>query len=281
MDRANNVLSLDKFYPEKDLNITHVEETNDRITIKIKSISRTAVCPKCKCRTEKYHVTYSRIVQDLPILGRCVQLDIRAHEYKCVNDLCDVVSFSETFDGFLNNYSRMTERCSDFICTLALETSCEGCARICRKLGIRISGDTVIRLLLKRYEAMPDPEVGDVIGVDDFAYKKRNSYGTIIVDEKTHKPITLLDGRTGETLREWLKNNKHVKVITRDRASAYAKVISEELPDAMQIADRFHLHQNLLEAVKKALNHEMPATIVIPHVDNSSVLKEQGKKNRT
>ena len=123
--------------------------------------------------------------------------------------------------------------------------------------------------------------MGDVIGVDDFAYKKRNSYGTIIVDEKTHKPITLLDGRTGETLREWLKNNKHVKVITRDRASAYAKVISEELPDAMQIADRFHLHQNLLEAVKKALNHELPATIVIPHVDNSSVLKEQGKKNRT
>ena len=106
-----------------------------------------------------------------------------------------------------------------------------------------------------------------MIGVDDFAYKKRNTYGTIIVNEKTHEPITLLDGRDGETLREWLKNNKQVKVVTRDRASAYARVITEELPDAMQVADRFHLHQNLLEAIKKALNKEIPATITIPHAD--------------
>ena len=73
--------------------------------------------------------------------------------------------------------------------------------------------------------------------------------------KKTHEPIALLDGRNGDALRNWLKNNKHIKVVTRDRASAYAKVISEELPDAMQVADRFHLHQNLLEAIKKALNH--------------------------
>lgn len=97
----------------------------------------------------------------------------------------------------------------------------------------------------------PAPEVGDVIGVDDFAYKKRHSYGTIIVNERTHEPVTLLDGRDVDTLREWLKNNRNIKVVTRDRASAYAKVISEELPEAMQVADRFHLHQNLLEAIKK------------------------------
>lgn len=69
---------------------------------------------------------------------------------------------------------------------------------------------------------------------------------------------------------------KQVKVITRDRASAYAKVIAEELPDAMQVADRFHLHQNLLEAIKKALNKEIPATINIPHAD-----EEACKKNRS
>ena len=75
--------------------------------------------------------------------------------------------------------------------------------------------------------------MGDIIGVDDFAYKKRHTYGTIVVNENTHEPVTLLDGRNGDTLWEWLKNNKNVKVVTRDRASAYAKVISEELPDAM------------------------------------------------
>lgn len=83
-----------------------------------------------------------------------------------------------------------------------------------------------------------------------------------------------MEGRDGETLRKWLKENKHIKVITRDRASAYAKVIAEELPDVMQIADRFHLHQNLLEAVKKALNSHIPATITIPKNN------DEGKKNR-
>lgn len=197
-----------------------------------------------------------------------------------MNSECDVATIAETFDGFLNTYSRMTQRCADFICMLALETSCEGCARICKALGIKISGDTVIRLLLKKYESLPVPKAGDVIGVDDFAYKKRHTYGTIIVNEKTHEPVTLLDGRNGTALKDWLKNNKNIKVVTRDRASAYAKVISEELPDAMQVADRFHLHQNLLEAVKKALNHELPATVSIPHIEQSTAIEESCKKNR-
>ena len=77
------------------------------------------------------------------------------------------------------------------------------------------------------------------------------------------------------------KNHGHriIQVVTRDRASAYAKVISEELPDAMQVADRFHLHQNLLETIKKALNHELPATISIPHVDKSADSDQPCKKN--
>ena len=74
--------------------------------------------------------------------------------------------------------------------------------------------------------------------------------------------------------------SKHIKVVTRDRASAYAKVISEELPDAMQVADRFHLHQNLLEAIKKALNHTFPATVSITHVEQSTVIEEPCKKNQ-
>lgn len=87
---------------------------------------------------EKYHGTYNRKVQDLPILGKSVQLEICTHEYECVNDDCDVTSVAETFDGFLNAYSRMTERGADFICTLALETSCEGCSyrEIAKRMGI-------------------------------------------------------------------------------------------------------------------------------------------------
>lgn len=142
--------------------------------------------------------------------------------------------------------------------------------------------DSIIRLLLKRFEHQETVECGDVIGIDDCAFKKRNTYGTIIVDEKTHNPVSILDGRDGASLRQWLRKNKHVKTITRDRASAYAKVISEELPDVMQIADRFHLHQNLLDAVKGALNRVIPTTITIPHVQSERKCDRQaktGKKN--
>lgn len=159
----------------------------------------------------------------------------------------------------------MTERYADFICMLAMETSCEGCARICRAMNLQISGDSVVRLLTKRYRLQPVSECGSAIGVDDFAFKKRHTYGTIIVDQTTHRPVAILDGRDGMSLREWLKNNKHVKTVTRDRASAYSSAIQEILPDAMQIADRFHLHQNLLkETVKNTVNSVIPVDVRIP-----------------
>lgn len=132
-----------------------------------------------------------------------------------------------------------------------------------------ISGDSIIRLLTKRYVAQPEVLCGSIIGVDDFAFKKRHTYGTIILDEATHKPVAILDGRDGKTLKEWLSKNKHVKAVTRDRASAYSAAIKEILPDAMQIADRFHLYQNLLEAIRNTINSVLPVDIRIPSDSNS------------
>ena len=118
------------------------------------------------------------------------------------------------------------------------------------------------------------------IGIDDFSFKKRYNYGTIIVDERTHNPIAILDGRDGKSLLKWLKENRHIKVITRDRASAYAKVIEEELPGAMQIADRFHLHENLLHAIKKALYKEIPSSIKIENNSQTSLASKDDKNNK-
>ena len=176
----------------------------------------------------------------------------------------------------------MTERLSDFLCSLALETSCEGAARIAKNIKIKVSGDTIIKILLKKYDAMNTNTCSSTVGIDDFAFKKRHNYGTIIVDEKTHNPITILDGRDGKTLSKWLKQNKHIKTVTRDRASAYAKVIEQELPGVMQIADRFHIHQNLLQAIKKALYKEIPSSIKIENtIENqtNSHNEEPSKKN--
>ncbi|ALR90284.1 ISL3 family transposase [Clostridium butyricum] len=279
---CNSSIDLQNFFPTNKLKITNILEDTKVIKISLKSQSNNCICPKCNIISNKYHGTYIRKVQDLPILGKQVLLEINSYEYKCENIDCSNKTIVESFDGFISYYSRMTERLSDFLCTLALETSCEGAARIAKNMNIKVSGDTIIKILLKKYDEMKINTCSSTVGIDDFSFKKRHNYGTIIVDEKTHKPIAILDGRDGKTLSTWLKDNKHIKVVTRDRASAYAKVIEQELPGAMQIADRFHIHQNLLQAIKKSLYKEIPSTIKIENDIKTQCRSEQndhGKKN--
>lgn len=281
MSRINKSLDVQNFYP-KQLEIAQIEEKEHEIDIKIFAKTQECACPKCGTVSRHHHGTYSRKIQDLPILGKTTWLMVNAYEYQCDNPECDTSTFAESCEGFLNYYSRMTERCEDLVCTLALETSCEGCARICRNMNLKTSGDSIIRLLVKRFSMQPQAVCGETIGVDDFAFKKRNTYGTIIVDEKTHKPIAILQGRDGNTLKEWLSRNKHVKTVTRDRANAYSSAIQEILPDAMQVTDRFHLHQNLLEAIKDAVNSVMPVDIRVP-IDgrDEDIEPAEGKKKHS
>ena len=286
-------LDLQSFYPS-DLKILAVRETDDEIRIRMHSTSNNCKCHKCGAPLIKHHGSHHRTVQDLPILGKRVMLDMQIFDYNCTSATCGGrFASTETFDGFLSYNSRMTERLEDFMCLLATETSCEASARIMKAMKVKTSGDTVIRLLIKRYKAQPEPACGNIIGVDDFAFKKRQTYGTIIVDEETHDPVAVLEGRDGKSLKEWLKQNQHVTAVTRDRASAYAKAVEEVLPDCMQIADRFHLHQNLMDAVNKILGREIPATNAIPiekeNSENneadkpeiSTSMKGEGKKNAT
>ena len=260
---SNSTIDLQKFFPNNQLKITTIQATDQMIEIHLKSQTSSCKCPTCNLISNKYHGTYIRRVQDLPMLGKRVMLVITSYEYQCTNKSCPSKTIVETFDGFINYYSRMTERLTDFLCSLAFETSCEGAARIAKSMNIKISGDTIIKLLLKRYHNREEVPCSSTVGIDDFALKKGHHYGTIIVDKENHKPVAILKGRDGTTLSNWLKENRHIKTVTRDRASAYAKVIEQELPGTMQIADQFHIHQNLLDAIKKALYKELPSSIKV------------------
>lgn len=202
MSKEVSWFDLQNYYP-KELEIFSISEGEEEITLFMKSCSVCYTCPNCGCKTDQYHGTHRRKVQDLPMLGKGIMLHITLHEFQCINPNCSTSSVSENFHGFLNAYSRMTERLADFILTVALETSCEASARILKSMKIKISGDTVIRLLLNRYSKQDTPVCSARIGVDDFAYKKRHTYGTVIVEEETHQVITILDGRDGNTLKEW------------------------------------------------------------------------------
>jgi len=270
-------IDLSTFYPAS-LKIIKITEMKEEIHIFIKSQTHIQTCPSCKQECNEYHSTYRRKIQDLPIFGKTVIIHLTAYRYYCRNGECKQKVFCETVDDFFEFYKRMTGRLEDFLIALSLNTSCEGAARVCQLLGIKISGDTLIRKIIKRASEM-EPVKTDMIGVDDWAYKKGSTYGTIIVDGRTHKPIDLLDGRDGKGLKEWLKQNQQVKIVTRDRASAYASAISEVLPEAMQIADRFHLHQNLLVAIKNVTTQEIPAKVkIVQNCEQKTVEQVKSKK---
>jgi len=279
MNKPSNI-DMQMFYPAS-LKITDIAEDERSLTISMKSQQHGHACLKCGQVMGIYHATYVRTVQDLPIFNKNVILKITAYDYFCSNDVCETKTFAEEYGSFVGRSGRMTDRLEDFVRTLALETNCEGAAAICKEMGIMISGDTIIRILRKLAD-QPPPPCGEAIGVDDFAYRKGQTYCTVICDATTHQPVEVLDGRDSDALREWLKRNKQVKKVARDRAGAYAKAISEELPHAMQIADRFHLHQNLLKAVKEALKHELPRNIAIPnHPESLLSAPIDSKKNGT
>ncbi|WP_160317156.1 transposase family protein, partial [Oxobacter pfennigii] len=130
--QAINAFEIQSFFPKDSLIITNIENKDHQIIIKMKSKSSSCECPACHTTSNHYHGTYVRKVQDLPILGKRVLLEITSHEYCCDNEECEAVTIAETYHGFLNSYSRKTERLEDFICILALETSCEGASRICK-----------------------------------------------------------------------------------------------------------------------------------------------------
>jgi transposase len=93
------------------------------------------------------------------------------------------------------------------------------------------------------------------LGVDDWAQRKRHTYGTILVDLEQHQVVDLLPDRTADTLAAWLHDRSGVEIISRDRSRAYADGAARGAPDAVQVADRFHLAKNLGETVAQVLEH--------------------------
>lgn len=93
-----------------------------------------------------------------------------------------------------------------------------------------------------------------VVGVDDWALRKGMQYGTLICDLERRQPIEMLPGRSAEALCQWLKENPQVEVVSRDRAEDYARGAAEGAPQAVQVADRWHLLKNLQDALRRVVD---------------------------
>ncbi len=158
-------------------------------------------------------------------------------------------------------WARLSNRLVEALQTLGLVTSGQVSERIGPRLGMRASGPTSVRLV----RALPDPPRTTVrkVGLDDWSLRKGHSYGTIFVDLETRRPIDLIADRTAEAVLPWLKSHHEVQVVTRDRAGAYADAVRTALPHAQQVADQFHLVQNLREHVQQFLESKPEALPLI------------------
>lgn len=178
-------------------------------------------------------------------------LFLRVRKFFCVNAKCKRRIFTERLPEVAVPWSRRTSRLAERLIAIGIALGGAAGARLSHRLGYGISGSTLLYLLSKL--PLPSIVTPKMLGVDDFAFRKRQSYGTILVDLEQSRPIALLGDREAATLCEWLKQHPGVEVLSRDRSASYKSAMNQGAPDALQVADRFHLLKNLAEVVEQTL----------------------------
>ena len=225
------------------------------VTLLVTSLQTTVHCPLCDCAAAGVHSWYHRTLADMPWNQVAIRMHLSVRKFFCGNPLCARVIFTEPLPGFAARYARKTLRLNEVFYLIGYALGGEAGARVAEGLGLSTSPDTLLNRVRQAANVSAAEEEQDVseLGVDDFAFRKGQRYGTILVDLVRRRVLDLLPDRTAESLAAWLKAHPSVKIVSRDRASAYSEGAREGAPQAKQVADRWHLLKNTGDMLERLL----------------------------
>jgi transposase len=255
-------------FPE-GLEITSISEGTEEVVVRVTSHRRTSQCPVCGVPSSTIHSYYRRKPRDLPCAGRPIRLLLTVKKFVCRQTKCPRKIFVERLPDLIEVSSRLTKRLRSAVQDIGFATCGKGGERLSCKLGMSISDAT----LLWSLSLVPPPEIGsvEVIGIDDWSYRRGKRFGSILVDLRTHKIIDLLPERTVESVVAWLEAHPEVEIVSRDRGGTYVDGVTQGAPLAIQVCDRWHVLKNLGEAVEtfliRAHNHLPETAKAVPTLE--------------
>lgn len=223
-----------------------------RLVLICERVTSTALCPVCGVTAHRIHSRYQRTVWDLSVQNVQVVLHLHVRKFYCDQPSCPRRIFAERLPQVTSPHGRFTFGLRQFLAQLGWEHGGASGARSAHLQGLQATERSILRLM----HALPLPPIAAprIIGLDEWAWKRGQRYGALIVDLERNKPIALLADRSRQTVAGWLKEHPTIQIVARDRSKEFASAITEALPKASHVADRWHVAKNLTEHLDKVVS---------------------------